>query len=136
MKRLGARNGLWTFGPQLRGEALRERMAAPGAPRCDDCGGDLEDPADYKREHCLRSAARFVAPLAVLLLALAPAAHAGGLGGGAPMGPGTWALALAIAAFAGKVLLGTALVLSPLALPRLMAWAEDLLIAWVWRARP
>lgn len=74
--------------------------------------------------------------LVLLLLALAPAAHAGGLGGGAPMGPGTWPVLFAIAVFVGKVLLGAALVLSPLALPRLMVLAEDLLIAWVWRARP
>lgn len=69
---------------------------------------------------------------AVLLLALAPAAHAGGLGGGVPMGPGTWALVFAIAAFAGKVLAWTALVLSPLALPRLMVYGEDL---WIWWSR-
>lgn len=74
--------------------------------------------------------------LAALLLALAPVAHAGGLGSIAPMGPGTWPVLFAIAAYVGKVLLGVALVLSPLALPRLMAWAEDLLIAWAWRARP
>lgn len=48
----------WRFNPRARDGELAELMAAPGAPRCEDCGLDLEHPYDMKCERCLRSAAR------------------------------------------------------------------------------
>ncbi len=42
------------------GARFEDLMAAPGAPRCEDCAGDLEHPYDLKCSRCLKMAAAVI----------------------------------------------------------------------------
>lgn len=68
---------------------------------------------------------------ALLLLALAPTAHAGGLGSIAPMGPGTWLVLLYVAAWVAVALLALGVVVAVTV--GLLAIAQDAIGAWVRR---
>lgn len=57
-----SRNPFMGIYKDLLAQAQRVQMSIPGAPRCEDCGDDLEHSYDMKCRRCLYSAARAIDP--------------------------------------------------------------------------